>query len=189
MTVKEKVGQMAQITLDVIGKGNDRYTSFEPLQLDEKEVKKALGDYHIGSVLNTANNRALPKEKWYEIIKEIQDFSINKTRLGIPNIYGGDEIHGATYTAGATMFPQQIAQGAARNPALTKQGAAITAYETRASNIPWSFSPVLDYCHNLSKSLFYIYLKTKLPLKKIQKLEVGFKNSFPLKNSGFSFLN
>jgi len=144
MTVKEKVGQMAQITLDVIGKGNDRYTSFEPLQLDEKEVKKALGDYHIGSVLNTANNRALPKEKWYEIIKEIQDFSINKTRLGIPNIYGVDEIHGATYTAGATMFPQQIAQGAARNPALTKQGAAITAYETRASNIPWSFSPVLD---------------------------------------------
>ena len=76
MTVKEKVGQMAQITLDVIGKGNDRYTSFEPLQLDEKEVKKALGDYHIGSVLNTANNRALPKEKWYEIIKEIPLFFI-----------------------------------------------------------------------------------------------------------------
>ncbi|MCF8713757.1 glycoside hydrolase family 3 C-terminal domain-containing protein [Joostella atrarenae] len=144
MTVEEKVGQMAQITLDVIGKGNDRYTSFEPLQLDQDEMKKALGDYHIGSVLNTANNRALSKEKWFDIIKEIQDFSIDKTRLGIPNIYGVDEIHGATYTAGATMFPQQIAQGAARNPELTKRGAEITAYETRASNIPWSFSPVLD---------------------------------------------
>ncbi|WP_417443413.1 glycoside hydrolase family 3 N-terminal domain-containing protein [Joostella sp.] len=144
MTVEEKVGQMAQITLDVIGKGNDRYTSFEPLQLDQEEMKKALGDYHIGSVLNTANNRALSKEKWFDIIKEIQDFSIDKTRLGIPNIYGVDEIHGATYTAGATMFPQQIAQGAARNPELTKRGAEITAYETRASNIPWSFSPVLD---------------------------------------------
>ncbi|RYD87764.1 MAG: glycoside hydrolase family 3 protein, partial [Sphingobacteriales bacterium] len=53
-------------------------------------------------------------------------------------------IHGATYTDGATMFPQQIAQGAARNPKLTELGASITAYETRASNIPWNFSPVLD---------------------------------------------
>lgn len=65
-------------------------------------------------------------------------------RNKIPVIYGVDEIHGATYTDGATMFPQQIAQGAARNPKLTEQGASITAYETRASNIPWNFSPVLD---------------------------------------------
>lgn len=144
MTLEEKVGQMTQITLDVIGKGNDRYSSFEPLTLDPAEMKKALGDYHIGSVLNTANNRALTTKKWYDIISEIQKTSIQFNAHKIPVIYGVDEIHGATYTAGATMFPQQIAQAASRNLALIEKGAAITAYETRASNIPWNFGPVLD---------------------------------------------
>ena len=144
MTLEEKVGQMTQITLDVIGKGNDRYSSFEPLTLDPAEMKKALGDYHIGSVLNTANNRALTTQKWFDIISEIQKTSIQLNAHKIPVIYGVDEIHGATYTADATMFPQQIAQAAARNPQMVERGAAITAYETRASNIPWTFAPVLD---------------------------------------------
>jgi beta-glucosidase len=103
-----------------------------------------LVDYHIGSVLNTANNRALTPEKWYSIISEIQHVATNDTRLKIPIIYGVDEIHGATYTIGATMFPQQIGQAASRNRDLVRKGAEITAYETRASSIPWNFSPVLD---------------------------------------------
>lgn len=144
MTLEEKVGQMTQITLDVIGKGNDRYSSFEPVMLDPVEMEKALGKYHIGSVLNTANNRALTTKKWFEIISEIQKTSLKLNAHKIPVIYGVDQIHGATYTAGATMFPQQIAQAASRNLVLIEKGAAITAYETRASNIPWNFSPVLD---------------------------------------------
>ncbi|MCJ8164408.1 glycoside hydrolase family 3 C-terminal domain-containing protein [Pontibacter sp. E15-1] len=144
MTLEEKVGQMAQITLDVVGKGENRYTSFEPLQLDKEALKRALVDYKIGSVLNTANNTALTPQKWYSLISEIQQVAMKDTRLGIPVIYGVDEIHGATYTVGATMFPQQINQAASRNRALVKRGAEITAYETRASSIPWNFSPVLD---------------------------------------------
>jgi beta-glucosidase len=100
--------------------------------------------YHIGSVLNTSANTALTTKRWYEVISEIQKTSLKTDRNKIPVLYGVDEIHGATYTDGATMFPQQIAQGAARNPKYTELGAAITAYETRASNIPWTFSPVLD---------------------------------------------
>ncbi|MDZ7682751.1 MAG: glycoside hydrolase family 3 N-terminal domain-containing protein [Fodinibius sp.] len=42
------------------------------------------------------------------------------------------------------MFPQQINQGASRNRDLVREAAEITAYETRASGIPWTFSPVLD---------------------------------------------
>ncbi len=144
MTLEEKVGQMTQVTLDVIGKGDDRFTSYEPFSLDRDLVKKAVSEYHVGSFLNTANNRALPKEKWYEVIKELQDINKAETRLGIPIVYGVDMIHGATYTAGATMFPQQIGQAASRNPELVQRGAEITAYETRASGIPWNFSPVLD---------------------------------------------
>jgi beta-glucosidase len=144
MTLEEKVGQMAQITIDVIGKGKDRYSSFEPLELDKLELEKAVVKYGIGSILNTANNRARTKEAWFTIISQIQEKAMKQTRTGIPVLYGIDAIHGTTYTAGATMFPQQIGQAASWNRALVRKGAEITAYETRASSIPWNFSPVLD---------------------------------------------
>lgn len=142
MTLEEKVGQMAQVTIDVITKGKDRFSSFEPVELDPKVMDDVFNKYKIGSVLNTANNRARTPEKWFQLISEIQ--KVGKGRLNIPVIYGIDAIHGATYTAGATFFPQQIGQAASRNLALIKKGAEITAYETRASGIPWNFSPVLD---------------------------------------------
>lgn len=144
MTLEEKVGQMTQITLDVLGKGESRYASKRPLELEKAVLQNALVDHHVGSVLNTANNRALPRQKWYQIISQIQQVATEDTRLGIPIIYGIDSIHGATYTAGATMFPQQIAMAASRNRELVNRAAEITAYETRASGIPWTFSPVLD---------------------------------------------
>ncbi|MET4139206.1 glycoside hydrolase family 3 N-terminal domain-containing protein [Pedobacter sp. UYP1] len=144
MTLEEKVGQMAQITLDVIGTGKDRYTSDEPFSLDQKAMEKALIQYKLGSVLNTSNNRARTPKVWYEIISKIQQTAMKGTKNGIPVIYGIDAIHGETYTAGATMFPQQIGQAATFNRSLVRRGAEITAYETRASSIPWAFSPLLD---------------------------------------------
>lgn len=144
MTLEEKVGQMAQVTLDVITKGENVYVSDEPLELDMKLVREAILDYKVGSVLNTANNRARTRETWNQIIGQIQGVAINESRLGIPVIYGIDAIHGTTYTAGATFFPQQIAMAASWNRELVRRGAEITAYETRASGIPWNFSPVLD---------------------------------------------
>ncbi|MCV9385517.1 glycoside hydrolase family 3 N-terminal domain-containing protein [Reichenbachiella ulvae] len=144
MTLEEKVGQMAQITLDVISKGDNVYSSYEPLQLNEDLVRKAVLEYHVGSILNTANNRARTTEKWFEVISGIQKIATEESRLKIPVIYGIDAIHGTTYTAGATMFPQEIAQAATFNRELVRKGAEICAYETRASAIPWNFSPVLD---------------------------------------------
>ncbi|WP_316823604.1 glycoside hydrolase family 3 N-terminal domain-containing protein [Pedobacter gandavensis] len=144
MTIEEKVGQMAQITLDVIGKGKGRYESDEPFGLDEKELQRVLVKYHVGSVLNTSNNRARTPQVWYNIISKIQNVAMKQTPNKIPVIYGVDEIHGATYTVGATMFPQQIGQAATFNRSLVKTGASITAYETRASSIPWNFAPLLD---------------------------------------------
>lgn len=144
MTIEEKVGQMAQITLDVVGKGKGRYESDEPFGLDEKELQRVLVKYHVGSILNTSNNRARTPQVWYNIISKIQNVATKQTPNKIPVIYGVDEIHGATYTVGATMFPQQIGQAATFNRSLVKNGASITAYETRASSIPWNFAPLLD---------------------------------------------
>jgi len=144
MTIEEKVGQMAQITLDVITQGKNEMESDEPLVLDLALVKKALVEYKIGSVLNTANNRARTRDKWHEVIGQLQQVAMQNTRLKIPVLYGIDAIHGTTYTAGATFFPQQIGLAATWNPEMAKTAAEITAYETRASGIPWDFSPVLD---------------------------------------------
>lgn len=142
MTLEEKVGQMAQITLDVITDGKNRSSSDEPVKLNQEQLTHALVTYKVGSILNTANTRARTTDVWHRIINQIQ--KTGKGRLNIPVLYGIDAVHGATYTAGATMFPQQIGQAATRNRKLVYRGAEITAYETRASAIPWNFSPVLD---------------------------------------------
>jgi beta-glucosidase len=143
MTLEEKVGQMAQITLDAIGNGDSIFESKVPFDFDNKRLQKAIVDYKIGSVLNTTNNYAIPPAQWNAIITKIQETS-QLTRLKIPIIYGIDAIHGSTYAAGATMFPQQIAIAATFNPQNAYNMASICAYETRACGIPWNFSPVLD---------------------------------------------
>ena len=142
MTLEEKVGQMAQYTVDVIGEGGDLFSSDEPFSLNQAMLDTVLGKYKVGSILNTANNRARTTEVWEQTIKTIQQRAIKET--GIPVVYGIDAIHGVTYTAGATFFPQEVGMAATFNRDLVTKGAEITAYETRASNIPWNFSPTMD---------------------------------------------
>lgn len=142
MTLEEKVGQMAQFTVDLIGKGGNAYYSEEPFEIDLAMLDTVIGKYKVGSILNTSNNRARTTEVWENTIKTIQERAIKET--GIPVVYGIDAIHGTTYTAGATFFPQEIGMAATLNRSLVERGAQITAYETRASNIPWAFSPTMD---------------------------------------------
>lgn len=137
MTIEEKVGQMTQLELGQITSGAD-----SNLNIDVAKLEKVIVQYKVGSILNV-NGHALPVEKWWEIVGAVQSASA-KTRLKIPNIYGIDSIHGANYVKGATLFPQQIGMGATWNPILMQKAMEITAMETRAAAIPWSFSPVLD---------------------------------------------
>ena len=142
MTIEEKVGQMSQFTIDLIGKGGNAFFSSEPFEIDAVMLDTVIGKYKVGSILNTSNNRARTTEVWEKSIRTIQERAIKET--GIPVIYGIDAIHGTTYTAGATFFPQEIGMAATFNRELVRRGAQITAYETRASNIPWNFSPTMD---------------------------------------------
>ena len=144
MTLEEKVGQMTQINVTVIAKGPNRFSSSTPMEIDDNRANKALVEYKVGSVLNTINNTAQKPSVWFKNISKIQEISMNNNRLKIPVIYGIDAIHGTTYTDGATMFPQQITTAASWNPENAYNMAQVCAYETRASSIPWNFSPVLD---------------------------------------------
>lgn len=141
MTTEEKVGQMTQLTIDMVTSGDDQEVRIDPVKLE-----KAINKYGVGSILNV-NNQALPMERWHEIINGIQAAAA-KTRLKIPVIYGIDSIHGANYIQGATLFPQEIGMATTWNPQLMQKAAEITAMETRAAGIPWSFSPMLDVGRN-----------------------------------------
>ena len=143
MSLEEKVGQMTQIDLGVIAKGAPCALT-QPQTIDTDKLRIAFEKYHVGSILNVGcGSGTISLENWKQIHSDIA--SANKKYLSnVPVLFGIDAIHGANYTQGATMFPQQIGQAATWNPDLITQAAEITAYEVRASGIPWNFSPVLD---------------------------------------------
>ena len=189
MTLDEKIGQMLELNLDVMGK-----TMVEDAKVDREKVRSVLQQYgrssaeidamlkktdqqiidqlgafpvdiyqgetkrvwklnetmldtliskwKVGSILNAPGTRAPSVDQWQEWIQLIQKKSMKY--LGIPDIYGLDHNHGVTYTAGGTLFPQPINIGATFNTEIARTGAEITAYESRASNCPWVYNPVVD---------------------------------------------
>ncbi len=145
MTLSEKVGQMTQITLQAVSKTEGKVD--QKYEVDPEKLREAITKYHIGSILNVYNS-ALTLDEWHQLITQIQDLATKETRIGIPVLYGIDAIHGANFTREATLFPQNIAMAATRNPDLVKKSADITAYEMRASGIAWNFNPVLDVGRN-----------------------------------------
>ena len=190
MTLDEKVGQMCELTLDVLRKNVKPFDGLDPqhltagdlkklvrkyklekefglgkempapdvikrlftriqdiekakgFQLDEAKLDFVIGRYKVGSILNVPGGVAQSVEKWQEIIRRIQEKSMKE--IGIPCVYGVDQIHGASYTLGATFFPQGVNMAATFNRSLTREGARISAYETKAESIPWTFAPVTD---------------------------------------------
>lgn len=138
MTLEEKVGQMCEITIDVV----TDFSSPNDFKLSEALLDTVIGKYKVGSLLNVPLSIAQKKEKWAEAIKQIQDKSLEA--IGIPCIYGVDQIHGTTYTLDGTLFPQGINMAATFNRDLVRRSCEISAYETKACCIPWTYAPVMD---------------------------------------------
>lgn len=139
MTLEEKIGQMCEITVDVV---TDFPGSKEGFKLSEAMLDTVIGKYKVGSILNVPLSVAQKKEVWAEAIRKIQEKSMKE--IGIPCIYGVDQIHGTTYTLDGTLFPQGVNMGASFNRELVRRGAEISAYETKAGCIPWTYAPVVD---------------------------------------------
>lgn len=137
MTLEEKVGQMAQVSLESLGKIDGPNFVF-----DEAKLKDAVVKYKIGSILNSPGEPLKP-EQWNAVVGQIQK-TANETKTKIPILYGLDDNHGCNYVLGATLFPQEQGQAATWNRELIYNAGVITAYESRASSVPWTFSPVLD---------------------------------------------
>ena len=125
MTLDEKIGQITQV---------DR-SAITPEEVTE------LG---IGSILSGGGGNPDPNtpQTWRAMVDEYVDAS-RRSRLGIPILYGTDAVHGHSNVVGATVFPHNIALGAAGDPGLVTRVARATAIETAATGARWAFAPML----------------------------------------------
>ncbi|KAI0226562.1 hypothetical protein L0F63_000757 [Massospora cicadina] len=145
MNLQEKVGQLVQINI-----GN-LITDKTKLALDPAKVEYYVNQKMVGSFLNNvADGTDLPPatpHQFLELTNALQS-AYQKNRVKIPMVYGLDSVHGANYIYGATLLPQQLALAATFNRNLTRMTGAITAKDTRAVGVHWSFSPILDIAVN-----------------------------------------
>jgi beta-glucosidase len=119
MTIEEKLGQMVQAD-------SRDYTT------------DIIYEQHVGSFLHTLGDRIVDLQQAAE-----------KTRLGIPLIFGIDAIHGHAFWPGATVFPTQLGVSCSWNPEIVKQMGRITAREMAVTGLFWTFSPVLCLARDL----------------------------------------
>ena len=135
MTLEEKAGQLVQLSIVVLE--DDTHEA-----LDSAKLEKILGEYKVGSILNVMHDRAHSREHTAAMVRQIQDASMRL--IGIPCIYGLDMIHGASYLTDGSFYPQEINLGATFNREYAAMMGHAMAYETRAAQVPWVFSPVMD---------------------------------------------
>lgn len=136
MTLEEKVGQMTQITVTAIADG------LNLTQMADSMIRV----HKIGSVLNTPDGVAQTPQDYDVLVKELNRMSMEY--IGIPCLYGLDHIHGVSYVSGGTLFPQEINIAATFNREHAYNMGKVTAYESRAADVPWTFSPTMDLGRN-----------------------------------------
>jgi beta-glucosidase len=145
MTLREKVGQMGQINVEVLQ--GDPSTPWDRGPLNPDLLNDVLNVNQIGSILSGGG--AWPPvgddgKAWADEINAIQKFALDHNRLGIPIIYGADAVHGHNNLFDATMVPHQVGLGATFDPALAMRLGQSTARAVRATGVTWDFAPVLD---------------------------------------------
>ena len=133
MTLKEKIGQLNQIT--------------GPLREEQIEaIKDSVRKGEVGSIILASSSTAGNDEQGHvnvELYNEIQRVAVEESRMHIPMIYGRDVIHGHR-----TVYPKPLASAAAFNPELLEKCYRNIAKEAISDGIHWTFSPMLDMCHD-----------------------------------------
>ena len=135
MTLEEKAGQMVQLSIMTVE--NEARDDVDPAKMDV-----IFGKYKVGSILNVMNDRAQTRAKTADFISKIQEKSME--HIGIPCIYGLDMIHGASYLVEGSLYPQEINLAATFNREYARMMGRAMAYESRAAQCAWVFSPVMD---------------------------------------------
>jgi beta-glucosidase len=131
MTLEQKVGQLIQADIGSV-------------------TPQDIRQFPLGSILNggnssPGNNEFAPPSEWLALADRFYDASMDPSHgtHPIPMLWGTDAVHGHNKVIGATIFPHNIALGAARDPELVRQIGEITAQEIRVTGLDWTFSPML----------------------------------------------
>ncbi len=120
MTIDEKIGQMSQFSANWSVTGPVMPDDFLPY------LEKGL----VGSIFNATS---------IEGIMQFQKTAVEKTRLGIPILFGQDVIHGYK-----TIFPIPLAESCSWDLDLIRKTAEIAAEEASSEGINWTFAPMVD---------------------------------------------
>lgn len=121
MTLKEKIGQ-----LNLLSTGSIVTTSTPNDDNATEKIRRG----EVGAVLNLQGVKQ---------IKDLQEFAVNETRLGIPMFFGKDVIHGYE-----TLFPIPLAMSCSWDMEAIERMARISAIEASADGLNWTFSPMVD---------------------------------------------
>ena len=120
MTVEEKIGQLNLPVSGEIVTG----------QAQNSDVAKKIEQGLVGGLLNL---------KGVEKIRDVQKLAIEKSRLGIPLIFGMDVVHGYE-----TIFPIPLGLSCSWDMEAIRKSARVAAIEASADGISWTFSPMVD---------------------------------------------
>lgn len=123
MTLEEKAGQLNQLT-------GGEFTGPAANNEGQKEKLRLVATGAMGSLLNVVGT---------EETTLIQKLAVEKTRLGIPLLFGLDVIHGFK-----TVFPIPLAEACSWDLQKIQQNSAIAAKEAAAAGIHWTFAPMCD---------------------------------------------
>ena len=119
MTLREKVLQLNQYT---IGRNDNANNIGEAVKNIPAE---------IGSLIYFGTDP--------ELRNAMQKRAVEDSRLGIPILFGYDDIHGFK-----TLYQISLGQACSWNPALVERMCAHSAREARRSGVDWTFSPMID---------------------------------------------
>ena len=168
MTIKEKIGQMAQVDIN-------KLMIPDPNNENSQIISPALARYYIqdlgvGSILNVPLSKTshpwnatewrsnllflhqMSLENSYDVGNSNSDSDSNShdesQRIFIPFIYGLDSIHGANFVHDAILSPQPINIASTFHTRNAMKAGKLASRDTRASGIPWLFSPILGISLN-----------------------------------------
>ena len=120
MTVEEKIGQLNLPVTGEIVTG----------QAKSSDVARLIEQGQVGGLFNL---------KGVERIRDVQQIAVEKSRLGIPLLFGMDVIHGYE-----TVFPIPLGLSCSWDMDAVEESARIAATEASADGICWTFSPMVD---------------------------------------------
>ncbi|MGQ4275736.1 glycoside hydrolase family 3 N-terminal domain-containing protein [Pseudidiomarina sp. E22-M8] len=137
MTVEQKIAQMIQPEIRDISVADMRRYGF--------------GSYLNGGGAFPNNDKYATPQDWIALAEAMYQASVDDSQDGssIPTMWGTDAVHGHNNVIGATIFPHNIGLGAANNPDLIEDIAAVTAREVMVTGIDWVFAPTVAAAQNL----------------------------------------